>query len=123
MKQLNKKILFLITSIMCASTLIAQTSVSGTVVDQDGQPIPGVTILDVSNEQNGTVSDFDGNFTISVPSDGTLNISYIGYQTQSVEVSGQTNLSISLEESISALHQFRANLGQIRGIYIRMTPI
>jgi TonB-dependent SusC/RagA subfamily outer membrane receptor len=90
---------------MCANTFFAQTSISGTVVDKDGQPIPGVTILDSSNDQNGTVSDFDGNFTISVPSDGTLNISYIGYQTQSVAVLGETNLSISLEESVSALDE------------------
>ena len=105
MKQLKIRFALLIVSLMCANTFFAQTSISGTVVDQDGQPIPGVTILDSSNDQNGTVSDFDGNFTISVPSDGTLNISYIGYQTQSVAVSGQTNLSISLEESVSALDE------------------
>ena len=105
MKQLKTKFFLLTISIMCASTLFAQTSVSGTVVDEDGQPIPGVTILDSSNDQNGTVSDFDGNFTISVPSDGTLKISYIGYQAQSIAVSGQTNLSISLEESVSALDE------------------
>ena len=105
MKQLKIRFTLLIVSLMCAHTFFAQTSISGTVVDQDGQPIPGVTILDSSNDQNGTVSDFDGNFTISVPSDGTLNISYIGYQTQSVAVSGQTNLSISLEESVSALDE------------------
>ena len=69
MKQLKTKFFLFTISIMCASTLFAQTSVSGTVVDEDGQPIPGVTILDSSNDQNGTVSDFDGNFTISVPSD------------------------------------------------------
>ena len=105
MKQLKIRFFLLLVSLMCANTFFAQTSISGTVVDQDGQPIPGVTILDSSNDQNGTVSDFDGNFTISVPSDGTLNISYIGYQTQSVAVSGQTNLSISLEESVSALDE------------------
>ena len=105
MKQLKTKFFLFTISIMCASTLFAQTSVSGTVVDEDGQPIPGVTILDSSNDQNGTVSDFDGNFTISVPSDGTLKISYIGYQAQSIAVSGQTNLSISLEESVSALDE------------------
>ena len=105
MKQLKIRFFLLLVFLMCANTFFAQTSISGTVVDQDGQPIPGVTILDSSNDQNGTVSDFDGNFTISVPSDGTLNISYIGYQTQSVAVSGQTNLSISLEESVSALDE------------------
>ena len=105
MKKIKTKLFLFTISIMCASTLSAQTSVSGTVVDEDGQPIPGVTILDSSNDQNGTVSDFDGNFTISVPSDGTLKISYIGYQAQSIAVSGQTNLSISLEESVSALDE------------------
>ena len=105
MKKIKTKFFLFTISIMCASTLFAQTSVSGTVVDEDGQPIPGVTILDSSNDQNGTVSDFDGNFTISVPSDGTLKISYIGYQAQSIAVSGQTNLSISLEESVSALDE------------------
>ena len=105
MKKIKTKLFLFTISIMCASTLFAQTSVSGTVVDEDGQPIPGVTILDSSNDQNGTVSDFDGNFTISVPSDGTLKISYIGYQAQSIAVSGQTNLSISLEESVSALDE------------------
>ena len=106
MKQLKKANFFLFAIlIMCANTLFSQTSISGLVVDQDGQPIPGVTILDSSNEQNGTVTDFDGNFTINVPSNGTLNISYIGYKTQSVDVSGQTNLSISLEESVSALDE------------------
>ena len=105
MKQLKANFFLFAILIMCANTLFSQTSISGLVVDQDGQPIPGVTILDSSNEQNGTVTDFDGNFTINVPSNGTLNISYIGYKTQSVDVSGQTNLSISLEESVSALDE------------------
>ena len=105
MKQLKSNFFLFAILIMSANTLFSQTSISGLVVDQDGQPIPGVTILDSSNEQNGTVTDFDGNFTINVPSNGTLNISYIGYKTQSVDVSGQTNLSISLEESVSALDE------------------
>ena len=93
------------TTITCANTLFAQTSLSGSVVDQDGQPIPGVTILDENNKTNGTVTDFDGNFNINVPSDGTINVSFIGYETQSITVSGQTNLSISMEEGVSALDE------------------
>ena len=104
MKHIRKKF-NLLTVLLCTHTIIAQTNISGNVVDQAGQPIPGVTILDNNNQDNGTVTDFDGNFTISVPSDGTLNISYIGYKTQTVAVSGQTNLSISLEESVSALDE------------------
>lgn len=90
---------------MCTVTLFAQTSVSGTVVDAEGQPIPGVTILESNNQQNGTVSDFDGNFSITVPSDGELNVSFIGFKSQTIAVSGQTNLNIVLEESVSALDE------------------
>jgi TonB-linked SusC/RagA family outer membrane protein len=104
MKQI-KKIIILITTITCANTLFSQTSLSGSVVDQDGQPIPGVTILDENNRTNGTVTDFDGNFSFSVPSDGTINVSFIGYETQIIAVSGQTNLSIILEEGVSALDE------------------
>ena len=101
-----KRIIFLISMLlMCANSLLAQNTVSGIVVDQDGQPIPGVNIIDGNDQTNGTVTDFEGNFTISVQSDSTLNISYIGYQTQNVAISGQTNLSISLEESVSALDE------------------
>jgi TonB-linked SusC/RagA family outer membrane protein len=105
MKQLNKKFFLFMIIVMFATTLLAQNSVSGTVVDQDGQPIPGVTILDDSNQTNGTVTDFDGNFTITIPSDGKLNVSFIGYETQSIAVSGQTNLSISMKETVSALDE------------------
>ena len=105
MKELKTKFFLFTTLLMFASTLLAQISVSGTVVDQDGQPIPGVTILDDNDQTKGTVTDFDGNFTISVPSDGSLNVSFIGYETQTIAVSGQTNLSIILEEGVSALDE------------------
>jgi hypothetical protein len=82
-----KKNYYLLTIIMCANTLFSQTSLSGTVVDQNGQPIPGVTILDENNETNGTVTDFDGNFSITVPSDGELNVSFIGFKSQTIAVS------------------------------------
>jgi TonB-dependent starch-binding outer membrane protein SusC len=105
MKQTKFKLFLFTTLIACANTFFAQFGVSGTVVDQDGQPIPGVTILDNSNQTNGTVTDFDGNYTISVPSDGTIKVSFIGYQSQNIAVSGQTNISISLEEDIYALDE------------------
>jgi len=88
MKQTKFKLFLFTTLIACANTFFAQFGVSGTVVDQDGQPIPGVTILDNSNQTNGTVTDFDGNYTISVPSDGTIKVSFIGYQSQNIAVSG-----------------------------------
>jgi len=105
MKHIIKYHLYFIIIIMCSNTLLSQTSLSGTVVDQNGQAIPGVTILDENNETNGTVTDFDGNFSITVPSDGELNVSFIGFKSQTIAVSGQTNLNIVLEESVSALDE------------------
>ena len=105
MKQLKTKLFLFTILLMFANVLLAQISVSGNVVDQDGQPIPGVTILDDNDNTKGTVTDFDGNFTISVPSDGSLNVSFIGYESQTIPVSGQTNISIILEEGVSALDE------------------
>ena len=65
MKCLKKFIFFLTTMLISVNSLLAQVSVSGNVIDQDGQPIPGVTILDLEDNTNGTVTDFDGNFTIN----------------------------------------------------------
>ena len=91
--------------LISVNSLLAQVSVSGIITDQDGQPIPGVTILDLEDNTNGTLTDFDGNFTINISSDGTLSVSFIGYVTQSISVSGQTNLNVTLEENISALDE------------------
>ena len=105
MKYLQKIIFFTGTFLFSFNLLLAQVNVSGTIVDRDGQPIPGVTILDLENNSNGAVTDFDGNFTINVPSDGTLSVSFIGYITQNISISGQTNLKVTLEENISALDE------------------
>ena len=77
MKYLQKIIFFTGTFLLSFNLLLAQVNVSGTIVDRDGQPIPGVTILDLENNSNGAVTDFDGNFTINVPSDGTLSLIHI----------------------------------------------
>jgi TonB-linked SusC/RagA family outer membrane protein len=82
-----------------------QMKVRGNIVGPDGQTIPGVTVIDQSNPANGTVSDFDGNFSISVSADGTLTVSYVGYESQSVNVSGRTTLNISMTESVSTLDE------------------
>ena len=59
MKYPKKLIFFITTMLISVSPLLAQVSVSGTITDQDGQPIPGVTILDLQDNSNGTVTDFD----------------------------------------------------------------
>ncbi|MCG8385178.1 MAG: carboxypeptidase-like regulatory domain-containing protein, partial [Cytophagales bacterium] len=55
-----------------------QISVSGRVLDEIDQPLPGATVLE-KDTQNGTVTDYDGRFTLSVADDATLLISFLGY--------------------------------------------
>ncbi len=61
---------------------MAQTQASGTVTDQQGEPMIGVTVHVKGNASTGTITDIDGKFSLSVPNGSTLVISYVGYKTQ-----------------------------------------
>ena len=79
--------------------------VSGTITEADtGMPIVGANILQQGTSY-GVMSDFNGNFLIKVPSDATLEISFIGYATKQVKVNGQTLLNIVLETEVSSLDE------------------
>ena len=62
-----------------------------------GEPIIGATVLEKGNTTNGTITDIDGNFTINLPANATLSISYIGYITQEIQVGYQTSFQSSTE--------------------------
>ncbi len=81
-------------------------TVSGKIVSNDNkQPVPGVNIL-VQGTSIGTITDFDGNFSINVPSDDSiLIISSLGFMTQEILVGSNTVLNISLEPDIAALDE------------------
>ena len=83
---------------------VLQTTVSGTVTDNTGAPLPGASIVQ-KGTSNGTQTDFDGNYTIDVPGDATLVISYIGFATQEIAVQGRSTINVQLEESASALSE------------------
>ena len=68
--------------VLLGTTLgFAQTQLSGTVTGADGVPIPGASVL-VQGTNNGTTTDFDGNFTVSVETNQSIEISYVGYVNQ-----------------------------------------
>lgn len=92
-----KKIKLLMTIFLLgiASVSWAQTTVTGTVTDEQNVPLPGATVLE-KGTTNGTTTDFNGDFTIAVPDDATLEISYLGYTTQEIPVQGRTSLSVQL---------------------------
>lgn len=81
-----------------------KVKVRGVIKDETGEPIIGATVRG-KGQSEGTVSDFDGNFTLDVTDDNTLQISYIGYQTQEFAVGKQHHFSIVLEEDKKILNE------------------
>ncbi len=86
--------------------LLAQNkTVTGKVTDAGGKPLPGVSIQ-VNQTNIGTVTDVEGNFTLSVPSTGTLFISYVGYRSQSLDIANAgANLQLKLAEDVARLDE------------------
>ena len=77
---------------------ISAQNIKGVVLGE-GDPLPGATVL-VKGTNNGTTTNFDGNFSIQANQNDILVISYIGYSTQEVEIGNQNNLTISLLQDI-----------------------
>ena len=77
--------------------------VTGVVVDGTGEPVIGANVV-VKGTTNGTITDFDGNYTIEgVPADGVLVISYIGYLSQEIPVGNQSAINVTLKEDTQTL--------------------
>lgn len=83
--------------VLFTGVLVAQSTVSGTITDADnGDPLIGASVL-VTGTSSGTVTDFDGKYTVNVPANSeSLTISYTGYSTQIIAVNGQTTIDIML---------------------------
>ena len=77
--------------------------VKGQVVDENGEPVIGASVTLASDKSKGTVTDFDGNYQLSVPKGGKITITYIGYMPQTIKPGGKTQLQVdsqSLEEVV-----------------------
>ena len=99
MERLKKR--FLCFALLLVSTIMyAQTEISGTVIDATGEAVIGATVKE-KGTTNGTVTDFDGKFTIKVNEGTILVFSYIGFQTQ--EVPAQRGMTIILKDDAQAL--------------------
>jgi TonB-linked SusC/RagA family outer membrane protein len=81
----------------------ATKKITGTVVDAQG-PVIGASVME-KGTTNGTVTDFDGNFTLNVNPGATIVISYIGYETQEIKVGNQSNINITLSEDDAVLEE------------------
>ena len=99
-----KSSLSLFTFLLFSAVLLAQTKITGTVTDKEtGDPLPQVTIL-VKGSSNGTTSDFDGNYTITINKNSeVLVFKYLGYATQEIKIGNQKTITVVMTENTSSL--------------------
>lgn len=82
----------------------AEVTITGTVSDPNGEPLIGVTIT-VEGTEIGTVTDAEGNYSISVPEGSSLLFSSVGFETQSIAIGDQSILNVTLTEEVAALDE------------------
>ena len=83
-----------------------ETQITGTINSSEGIPLAGVTVMEVNNPNNGTATNFDGEYGITVSGpNAQLTFTYIGFESQTVEVDGRTTINIELEEDLSQLEE------------------
>ena len=102
-KGIFSRMVLVLMSLLVSTAAWAQANVTGTVVDQNDEPLMGATVI-VKGTASGTSTDLDGNFTINAAQGKTLVVSYVGYTTKEVPVKG-TNLKITLNEDAALLDE------------------
>ena len=84
--------------------MMQQITVSGTVTDADGDRLPGVNVL-LRGTTTGTITNFEGEYSLQVPSDAILVFSFVGFETREIPVDGRTSIDVVLGESAIALDE------------------
>ncbi|MDT0642178.1 SusC/RagA family TonB-linked outer membrane protein [Zunongwangia sp. F363] len=87
-----------------------QQQITGTVTGEDNLPLPGVTVS-VKGEARGTVTSFEGEYSITAGQGETLVFSFLGYKKQEIPVGNQTRINVQLEEDVDALDAVKINAG------------
>ena len=102
---LNRRLMISLLALLMPLSILAQDiMVQGVVKDQTGESVIGATVMQ-KGTNNGTVTDFDGKFSLNVSSKATLVFSYIGYVTQEVAVNGKSNMEIVLADDHQVLSE------------------
>ena len=105
MRNMRTVLLFLLVTMISFSVSAQNATVTGTVKDKTGETVIGASVVQKGNTGNGTITDIDGNFTLNVPGNATLIISYVGMTTQEVALKGKTQISVVLEDDAQALEE------------------
>lgn len=99
-----KKLSTILFALLAASWTYAQLNVSGTVKDESGEPLIGVSIL-IEGTSTGTVTDLDGNYALRAAEKATLVFSYVGYTTERVAVAGRTTINLTMKPDDKVLDE------------------
>lgn len=97
-------ILTLILALVVQLTFAQQKTISGTVTDDTGLPLPGANVI-VKGTNSGTQTDFDGNYTIAANVGQTLAYSYVGFVTKEVKVGAQNKIDVTMQPDAAALEE------------------
>ena len=102
---LTKRLAFILFTMLMSLNVLAQDiKVQGIVKDETGEAVIGATVMQ-KGTSNGTVTDIDGNFSVTVPANATLAVSYIGFSTQEIPVEGKTDFTIVMKDESHALNE------------------
>ncbi|WP_268224736.1 SusC/RagA family TonB-linked outer membrane protein [Sinomicrobium oceani] len=102
---IRARTLFMVLCLCCSLSSFAQRAITGTVTDQSGAPLPGVSITE-KGTTTGAVSDFDGNFTLYVGGQSPVLIfSYMGFETQEITVGNRSSLQVQMQEDVTSLSE------------------
>ena len=105
MKTTRTVLLTLLVALISLSVSAQNVTVKGTVKDKTGETVIGASVVEKGNTSNGTITDIDGNYTISVPANATIVFSYVGMTTQEASVKGKTQIDIVMEDDAQALEE------------------
>lgn len=103
MQKLRRLLMSLVLILAGTALWAQQVDISGTVLDDLGEGLPGASIKEKGNANNGTITDMDGHFTIKVANGTTLVISYMGFETQ--EVVAKNGMTVTMGETASDLNE------------------
>ena len=104
--QMNRKAWLSLVMVLCLSfpALAQKITVSGTVTDPTGEPLIGASVL-AQGTSAGVATDIDGNYRLDVDANGTIVVSYVGFDTQTISVDGRTTINVELKENSVVLQE------------------
>ena len=125
----------LLMGMLCMAAFAQTRQVTGTVVDGTGETVIGANVLEVGTT-NGVITDIDGKFTITVQPDAEIQVSFIGYQTQTIKVGNQTDIKVTLVDDSQALEEvvvigyqtvkrkdLTGSVASVQGKNVAVTPV